>query len=151
MKTTVTTSRENLTLRKTEDFRAMRELALRSGLEESVLEDFDVAYGCYKGRRLVGCVGLRKKVGVFTIECLAVAEDLQGKGIGRTLIGLIEDEARKMGAKDLWAVARAPGFFERIGYTVAKPPPGQGPTLKGCASCRQFGRSCHPAIVFRAL
>jgi N-acetylglutamate synthase-like GNAT family acetyltransferase len=138
-------------LRPTNDYGAMRSLALRSGLEDGSFEDYVAAYGYFVGDRLVGCAALKIKDGVFTVECLAVSQEFREKGMGRTLVTLIEREARARGAGEVWAIARSPAFFVRIGYGKADTGDSRGPSLKGCEACKQFRRSCTPSIVHRIL
>ena len=138
-------------MRQTTDFNAMRELALRSGLEDGSFDNYIVAYGYYVGPDLVACAALRPRDGVLTVESLAVSDAYRGKGLGRSLVSAIEREARKRGAAEVWAIARAPEFFERIGYSRVEPGHSRGPSLKGCESCQQFRRNCDPAVVRKTL
>lgn len=140
-----------LELRPTSDYQSMRSLALASGLEDGEYSGFISAYGIYDGPRLVGCVGLKDSGGVFTVECLAISEELRGKGLGRRLLEAIEEDVRRRGASELWALARAPGFFEKLGFVRTAPPESGRPNLKGCLACPQYMRTCRPAIVVKRL
>lgn len=140
-----------LELRPTSDYQSMRSLALASGLEDGEYSGFISAYGIYDGSRLVGCVGLKNSGGVFTVECLAVAEGLRGKGLGRLLIKAVEEDVRRRGASELWALARAPGFFEKQGFVRTDPPESGVPSLRGCLVCPQYMRTCKPSIVVKHL
>ena len=140
-----------LELRATSDFASMRSLALASGLEEGDYSGFIAAYGIFDGSRLVGCVGLKNLKGVYTVECLAVAEGLRGKGLGRRLLEAVEAEARRRGASEIWALARAPGFFERMGFVRAEPPGSGVPSMRGCLVCPQYLKNCRPAIFVKRL
>jgi len=140
-----------LELRKTDDYWSMRSLALSSGLEEGDYTGFLSAYGFYDGSELVGCVGLKSVGGIYTVECLAVAERMRGRGLGTMLIEAVERDARSRGASEIWALARAPGFFERRGFTRAEPPGSGGPSMKGCLTCNQYMSTCRPAIVMKRL
>jgi amino-acid N-acetyltransferase len=67
--------------------------------------------------RVVGCVALH----VFwedlaEIRGLAVAERLQGIGVGRRLVEACWDSARELEIKSVFALTNAVGFFERCGY-----------------------------------
>ena len=99
--------------RETTDFSSMRRLALSSGLEEGAYSGFVRAYGFYDGSELVACAGLKEQSGVFSLECVAVKEAFRCRGLGRRLVESLEDDARKRGARKLWALARAPAFFEK--------------------------------------
>jgi predicted N-acetyltransferase YhbS len=138
-------------LRRTVDHLAMRSLALRAGLEEGSYDDFDSSFGYFVGDVLVGCVALRVKEGVFTVECLAVSEEYRGMGLGSSLIRSVEAEAVARGAGQIWALARAPGFFLRNGYRRMDPSSPGAPSMKCCEECPQFNQICSPAIVSKTL
>jgi N-acetylglutamate synthase-like GNAT family acetyltransferase len=133
----------------TNDFRQMRELALRSGLEDGKYEDFAKAFGFFASGRMVACAGLKVQGNVFTLECVAVTEELRGKGLGSQLVGALEGEARNRGATKIWALARTPAFFEKIGYRRAEPSVSEGPNLEGCQTCRQYRVNCHPSVMLK--
>ena len=54
------------------------------------------------------------------IDCFYCAHDWQGKGVGSSLLQIIEHEALKLGISRLFAEASltARGFFEKKGFTV---------------------------------
>lgn len=93
--------------------------------------DFDQAYldmdkdnillGCYDDDILEGCCQL-KKIDKKTMQLrqLAVANGLQGKGIGKALLRFAETVAKDLGYKRMYMHARqdAKPFFERCGYVV---------------------------------
>ncbi len=67
--------------------------------------------------RVVGCAALH----VFwenlaELRCLAVAEHVQGLGIGRKLIDACWEAARELEIKSVFTLTSAVGFFERCGY-----------------------------------
>jgi len=138
-------------LRETSDFSAMLILARESGLESDRLTGIVSAYGFYLDGILVGCAALKKGDDLFMVECLAVAENMRGRGLGRTLVARIEKEAVAKGARKLWAIARQPRFFERIGYRISSASGPGAPKNDDCMTCHQFGKSCCPAIVVKDL
>lgn len=139
------------TIRRTADFDAIRALALSSGLEDGTFENIITAYGYYFGEVLMGCVALKKDGGRYSIEWLAVSEDLRKKGVGSLLVKTIENEARARGADRIWALARAPRFFEKIGYRTSTMNESGGPSMSNCMLCQQYQRSCFPAVMVRKL
>lgn len=138
-------------LRKTDDYEAVRALATRSGLEDGTFEHVVTAWGYFIGDGLVGCAALKEEDGRYAVEWLAVSEGLRGKGLGRMLVGMVEAEARMRGADRVWALARAPRFFERIGYRVSTPAEAGGPMMSNCLLCSQYQRSCFPAVMVKQL
>lgn len=138
-------------LRKTDDYEAVRALAIRSGLEDGTFEHVVTAWGYFIGEELVGCAALKQDGGRFAVEWLAVSEGLRGKGLGRMLVGMVEAEARMRGAERVWALARAPRFFERIGFRVSSPDEPASPMMSNCLLCSQYQRSCFPAVMVKQL
>lgn len=138
-------------IRKTDDIEAVRGLALRSGLEDGTFEDVVVAYGCFIGADLFGCAALKRDEERYAVDWLAVSEQMRRMGIGRMLVQRIEAEARMRGASKLWALARAPRFFERLGFRTATHDESGGPGMSNCLLCSQYQRSCFPAIVVKDL
>jgi N-acetylglutamate synthase-like GNAT family acetyltransferase len=138
-------------LRETSDFSAMLSLARESGLDSDHLTGIVSAYGFYLDGKLVGCAALKKGDDLFMVECLAVAESMRGRGLGRILVARIEKEAGANGAKKLWAIARQPRFFERIGYRISSASDPGAPKNDDCMICPQFGKSCCPSIVVKDL
>jgi amino-acid N-acetyltransferase len=67
--------------------------------------------------QVVGCAALH----VFwedlaEIRCLAVAEHVQGLGLGRRLVEACRNSARELGIKSIFALTTATEFFERCGF-----------------------------------
>jgi amino-acid N-acetyltransferase len=141
----------DLEFRETQDYQSMKRLALEAGLEDGTYSDFVIAFGFYDRDSLVACGAVKEQKGVYSIECLAVREGFRGRGLGRRLVESLEKDATKRGAAKMWAVARAPDFFERIGYTKVSSENSEGPTLSGCMSCRQYQHGCNPSIVVKVL
>jgi len=101
---------------------------------------------------LAGCASLKKDGDWYAVEWLAVADRFRGKGVGSMLVRKIETEARMRGAERLWALARAPRFFEKIGIRQSAPADRpEGPTLSNCLLCKQYQRDCFPAVMVKNL
>ena len=104
---------------------ALRRAILREplGLDFSQQElnderaDFHVA--CYDGGELVGCLVLVPQPhGVVKMRQVAVALNVQGRGIGRALCEFAEAFARERGFVEITLHARtsAVPFYEKLGY-----------------------------------
>src|SRR6516225_6129936 len=96
---------------------AERKLMIRRSLGElyESIREFLVAVD--GEGRVVGCVALH----VFwedlaELRCLAVAEHLQGQGLGRRLVEACWESARDLEIKSLFTLTHAVEFFERCGY-----------------------------------
>ncbi|MDI9602344.1 MAG: N-acetyltransferase [Armatimonadota bacterium] len=79
------------------------------------LRDFFVATDA--SERLIGCAALAIMSGdLAEVRSLAVEPESQGLGLGRRLVGAAMDEARQLGLPKVFALTRAPGFFEKLGF-----------------------------------
>jgi amino-acid N-acetyltransferase len=68
--------------------------------------------------RLLSCVGLESYgAELAEIRSLAVADDLQGRGLGARMIEYALEEARRREIARVFAVTHAPQFFLRQGFT----------------------------------
>jgi len=142
---------DDMDLRPTTDLEAVRKLALSAGLEDGTFDGLVRVYGLFDEDEVVACVALKRSGNVFSVEWLAVEKDLRGRGIGRKLVTRVADDARSLGASDLWALARAPDFFLRIGFKLSSDEESPGPTYGVCTKCKQYKHTCHPRIVVLAL
>jgi amino-acid N-acetyltransferase len=134
-------------LRLTTDYEAVRKLALAAGLEDGPFDNLVRTYGLFIEDAIVASVALKRSGEVFSVEWLAVEERLRGQGLGRRMVSKVANDARSFGATHLWALARAPEFFLRIGFKLSPEEQSPGPTFAGCSKCRQFRQTCHPRIV----
>ncbi len=76
---------------------------------------------CAADEEVVGGVIGVKHWNWLSVELMWIREDLRGRGYGRRLLALAEEEARKLGAMyahvDTFTF-QAPGFYEKYGYQV---------------------------------
>jgi len=89
--------------------------------EELNKEKDDILIGAFEEDKMLGCCLLTK----IDKECvrlrqMAVQDNLQGKGIGASMMNFAENIARDNGYKKMVMHARktAIGFYEKFGYTV---------------------------------
>jgi N-acetylglutamate synthase-like GNAT family acetyltransferase len=100
---------------------ADRGMLLRRSEESlrSRLEDFTVAVG--PGGEVVGCGALTVLgPGLGEVRSLAVREDHAGRGIGRSIVEHLLDEAGRRGFDEVLALTRRPSFFEALGFSVTR-------------------------------
>ena len=71
-----------------------------------------------------GAVGEASEESAFFYHIFA-AEERQGQGIGRAMIGWLEEEAARMGKRrvEFHASITAVGFYRRLGYRHCEEPP----------------------------
>lgn len=72
------------------------------------------------GREVVGCAGAELRGDVALLRSVAVAPGLQHRGIGRQMLGLLLDEARRRNVTAVYLLTTtARAYFERLGFTAA--------------------------------
>ena len=73
------------------------------------------------GEKIVGGVLGEMYYGWLYVDLLWVKDELRGKGYDQRLMELLENEARKLGAKNVYLDTfsfQAPDFYKRQGYQV---------------------------------
>jgi N-acetylglutamate synthase-like GNAT family acetyltransferase len=66
---------------------------------------------------LLACGALKEySPSVAEVAAIAVSKDAHGKGLGRAIVGAVENLARKRGIYDVFALTLQPEFFAAIGY-----------------------------------
>lgn len=99
--------------------------AIRALLEASSLPVADLAaapirfWVARRGQRVIGTVGLERFGAAGLLRSLAVAPDLQGRGIGRELVEVLERQSLAAGVKLLVVLTQtAQPIFECWGYAA---------------------------------
>jgi N-acetylglutamate synthase-like GNAT family acetyltransferase len=139
-------------IRRTDDRLGAIALGVAAGLDSRGPADEDVlaVWGAYDDGVLVGTVTLGKLYDLVVVSWLAVAEAHRGRGLGRRLLGELEAEARRRSEREVWAPARAPGFFKAQGYHEVVAGTERDRLLGDCLDCEQFG-VCRPEVVVKRL
>ena len=112
------------------------------------IREFTVAVDAHG---VAGCGALR----LYTPElgevvALAVADRLQGQGIGRSIVESIVDEAQERGVRRLFALTLRERFFNQLGF-VTRPMAEMPEKLAAdCASCPRR-QACNEILVLREL
>lgn len=94
-------------------------LGLELSKRDTVEDETDILIGCFEEERLMGCCMLKKiDVKTMRLRQMAVNSGLQGKGIGRALVGFAENIAIDFGYLRMILHARnsALGFYKKLGY-----------------------------------
>ncbi len=85
------------------------------------LQEFFVAR-IKKKNIIIGCASLhiiwtgKKDEVLAEIRSLAVEKRYQNRGIGTALVKKLEEEAKKLGIKKIFALTYIPDFFHKLGY-----------------------------------
>jgi amino-acid N-acetyltransferase len=123
-------------------------LMIRRSLAElyESIREFFVAVDA--DNRIVGCVALH----VFwkdlsEIRCLAVAEHVQGMGVGRALVDACWDSARELEVTSVFALTNATGFFERCGYRQIDKSELPQRIWSECVRCPSFPNCAEIALI----
>jgi len=89
--------------------------------EELQAEKDNILIAAFDDENMLGCCMLTKiNNQTLKIRQMAVQNNLQGKGIGASLMSFVENLARDKGYRNLVMHARdtAIGFYEKFGYKV---------------------------------
>ncbi len=95
-------------------------LGLQFSAEELAGERYSLHVACYDGDRLVGCLVLRPlEGGDVQVRQVAVVPELQGRGIGKSLMEYSEAWARKAEYRRITLHSRVTAvvFYEKLGYS----------------------------------
>jgi N-acetylglutamate synthase-like GNAT family acetyltransferase len=104
-------------------------------------------WGAFAGERMIGTVSLDDFKGLPVVGRIALSPSYRGKGLGRRLLSALEEEAQGRGLTELWATARAPGFFVSMGFSIVGDGRERDLLLSECRACPQYGRECRPQAV----
>lgn len=116
---------------------------------EGALHSFVVAVDARD--RVLACGTLKEySPSLAEVASVAVAAEAHGLGLGRRIVEAIEQLARQRGVPELFALTLTPGFFERIGYTVADVARYPEKIQRDCVSCPRR-QACNEICVMREL
>lgn len=98
--------------------------------------------------KLVGSCALHVSWGTLAeIKALVVAEDMQGKGVGRELLDMCLDEARELGIPRVFALTYKPGFFAKLGFEPVDKSELPHKIWSECIHCPKFPDCGEEALV----
>lgn len=96
-------------------------------------------------KELLAAATLQKRDGCYVLGDLAVTEALRGTGMGKALLRTAEEEAKSLGAKEMWLVGKVPEFYKKFDWTEVQRE--TAPDISRCQSCDDFGVTCFPSIM----
>ncbi|MDR1815367.1 MAG: GNAT family N-acetyltransferase [Clostridiales Family XIII bacterium] len=136
----------------TDDYRPLIGFFIENDLEFEEGEEYgdDEIVRCWRADAepdggLVGACVLAKRDGRFICDGIATDASVRGMGLGRELFELLIEEVRARGGREIYLVARAPGFYRKFGF--AEVPREEAPAVVECFACPQYGVSCHPEVM----
>lgn len=72
------------------------------------------------------------------VKSLVVAEEFQGKGLGKQLVQACLDESRSLGVSRVFALTYKPGFFEKLGFRTIDKSELPQKVWTECINCVKF-------------
>lgn len=139
------------TIKETDDYARLSAFYEENGLEIEVSETAPEGtlkswkYEDERTKELLAAATLQKRDGCYVLADLAVKEELRGTGMGRELLKLAEDEAKALGAVEMWLVGKVPAFYSKFGWMETER--STAPDISRCQSCQDFGNTCFPSIM----
>jgi amino-acid N-acetyltransferase len=104
-----------------------------------------------EGGATLGCCALHVTwVDLAEVKSLAVADEAQGKGIGRELLDACLEDARQLAIKKVFALTYKPGFFEKMGFQQVEKSELPHKVWLECVKCVKFP-DCDEIAVIRTL
>jgi len=102
------------------------------------------------GEEIVGSVSLKiYSQDLAELAALAVRDDWQGAGLGRSLVESLVGEARALGLRTVFALTRKPAFFVRQGFAAAEKAEFPLKVWADCARCPRQARCDEVAVALR--
>ena len=114
-------SNEYLQMLNLRDNLLRKPLGLTYSHDELIKEISDTLIVCTEDEKILGCCILTKlDNNTVRLRQMAVADNLQGKGIGASIINFAENIARDKGYQKMVLHARDTviGFYEKFGYAI---------------------------------
>ncbi len=112
------------------------------------LRDFTVVR---ENERVIACAALH----IYSptnaeIRSLSVEPSAQGRGLGKALVGALEQEARSLGLEAVFAFTYIPDFFTKLGYREVDRAELPLKAWKDCLRCPKF-QACDEIAVMKSL
>lgn len=141
---------KDLKIAETENYEMLVPLFIANRLEFS--EDEPVPTDIVKCWKLIdsedilqGGAVLAMREGEFILDGIAVNEPYRKTGVGKVLLEHVINETNKRNGKNIFLVARAPGFFKKLGFDIIKR--NEAPQFFECFTCPQYGTECKPEVM----
>lgn len=140
-----------VTICKSDRYAELIKLFIENGLEftekdKEIPETMVKYWEAVDDEKLIGGCVLGMREGVYVLEGIATDSDYRNKRVGKQLLCEAMTYLKKVGAKNLYLCARAPGFFKTQGFLVIDRE--DSPSF-GCMNCDQFGVNCFPEVMMK--
>ena len=146
----------SLKLEETDEYEKLVKFFVENELEFDGDEEVDTdILHCYqitddKSGFLAGAAVLAKREGKFIIDGIAVDKSYRNMRTGKILLDKVIDTIKKdYGGRELYLVARAPGFFRKNGFEAVNPE--TAPNFFECRTCPQYKVNCFPEIMKKVI
>lgn len=130
---------------------AERKLMIRRSLGElyEAVREFFVAED--ESGEVVGCAALHVFwADLAELKCLAVSEQIQGRGFGRLLVDACWEAAQDLEIESVFTLTYVPEFFERCGYHRIDKADLPHKIWNECVRCPLFP-SCNETALIRSI
>ncbi|MBU1999022.1 MAG: N-acetyltransferase [Candidatus Omnitrophota bacterium] len=99
-------------------------------------------------KRISGCAALHISWGnLAELRSLAVEKKRQGQGLGRNLVEACLNEAKELGAKEVFALTYKPKFFQKFGFKRVEHKDLPHKVWADCINCPKFPNCQEVALV----
>ncbi len=95
---------------------------------------------------LMAAATLEIRDGVYSLGDIAVRNGVQSKGYGKIMQSVVFDEAKRLGAEELWACAKEPEYYIHCGWQSMEWE-GSPNIAVYCSTCGKRGTVCHPRLM----
>lgn len=94
---------------------------------------------------ILGGISIEAQDGFYKIGDIAVKKELRATGIGSMMMEHAMKRLRDLGANEVYLTAKAPKFFEKLGFTYITSE--ETPDIFNCKTCVQRGTDCFPEFM----
>lgn len=106
---------------------------------------------CEEEGEILGCCALEIVWrDLAEVKSLAVSSSAHGRGIGRSLVEAVEQEAVQLGLDRVFALTREEGFFSRLGYEIVPKESLPHKVWSDCVKCPRL-HNCDEVAVYKPL
>ncbi|HHY13200.1 MAG TPA: GNAT family N-acetyltransferase [Thermoanaerobacterales bacterium] len=142
-------------VRQTEDYRTLEKLYIKHGIEvgnEPVrtenIKNWKVIVEQNGKEIVIGGITLGRRDIHYVVNGISIEPEYRKMKIGTDILDRLVKYVEEIGVRELWLIAKAPGFFGKYGFEEKKME--ESPQIFGCFNCDLYQKTCHPkAMVFR--